>query len=206
MRRLTALAALALIAATPAPEHDLRGLRVGMMQAELPTDGFARFRCAEDGLEIGGWADWNRCKADSQGRHDVRFEYAQGRTMVGGHPVLLTAGFAADGHLAALSIVTDNAAPLFLRKKAFMLAEQARSRYGNEGWSCTELAPDRTAEPVGGVFIRETCRRALPGRAVEIERSLFRRPGAELRTFVGESRIIITARPEQTTVGSPLPK
>jgi len=205
MRRLMVLAALALVAAAPYPENDLRGLRVGMTQAELPTDGFANFRCADGGAEISGWADWRRCKADSQGRHDVRFDYSQGRTIVGGHPVVLTAGFAADGRLAELGIVTDSSAPLFLRKKAFMLAKQARSRYGDEGWSCRSLPPDATAEPVGGVFIRETCRKLLSDRALVVECNLFRRPGTELRAFIGESRITITALPKPATLGSRLP-
>lgn len=193
MRRLTILAALALVAAAPGPASDLRGLRVGVPQDMMPSAGFADFRCADNGAEISGWADWKLCKTDVEGRHDIRFRYASGPTTVAGHPVLLTAGFADDGRFIMLQIVTDSNAPFYLRKKAFLLADQAKSRYGKEGWSCRKGTPDATAEPIGGVFIRETCHKQLVDRALEVRSNLFRRPGTPLRDFFGESRVTITA-------------
>lgn len=195
MRRALSAAAMAaaLLTARPAAaQDDLRGLSVGMAQSALPAGGFAGFRCAAaPDIAVDGWAGWRSCPADAEGRHALRFSYAQGETAVAGHPVSLTADLAEDGHLAALHIDTDSAARLFLHKKAFLLGLQAIGRYGEDGWTCADGAPGADAEPVGGVFIQQTCRKTLPGKALTVQRNLFRRPGTDLQQFIGESRITI---------------
>lgn len=191
-----ALLALAAIAAAPdLPDRDIRTLRAGMTQAELPAEGFADFHCTAGNADLSGWADWRRCQADADGLHRIGFRYAEGRTLVGGHPVVMTAGLAGDGRLAVLSVVTDDSAPLFMRKKAFLLGEQARAHYGADGWTCTDLPPDATAEPVGGTYMRQTCRKPLDGRTVTLERNLYRRPDSDLKAFVGETRMRFEAQP-----------
>jgi hypothetical protein len=195
MRRLLLLACSAIgLAAAPETASDLRGLRVGMSVSELPGETFARFRCAagEQG-SLAGWQDWHTCPADADGRRAISFAYAQGETKVAGHPVALTAWFAADGKLDTLQIITDSKVPLFLRKKAFLLGLQARSRYGDDGWTCTDGKPGVDGEPVGGVFVDEACRKVTDGKSLLVERFLLRRPGTDLAAFVGESRITITA-------------
>ena len=195
MRPLLAACIVVALALPARAETDLRDIGVGMTAATLPAGEYTGFRCADPpGTPLGGWTDWQSCPADAQGRHAVRFAYADGKTVVAGHPVVLTALFGAGGRLEVLTIETDPAARLFMRKRAFLLGLQARAHFGDDGWACTEGHPGPDAEPLGGVFIRETCRKSLPGRDLLVERALYRKPGTELQDFVGESRVTITAR------------
>jgi hypothetical protein len=193
--RALSLVALLLVAAAPADMNDLRDLRVGVPASALPAEGYAAFHCTASATTLPGWEAFAKCPADATGLHAVGFGYDGGDTMVAGHPVLLTALFGDDGRLAALRIDTDNAARLFLRKKAFLLGLQARSRYGDDGWSCESGKPGDTAAPVGGVFVDESCRKTMPGRTVEVDRVLLRHPGTDLKAFVGETHVVITAAP-----------
>jgi hypothetical protein len=68
---------------------------------------------------------------------------------------------------------------------------QAKSRYGSEGWDCTQAQPNAQEEPVGGVYVNERCTKAVTGRSVVVERRLFRRPDQDMKTFVDETRITI---------------
>jgi hypothetical protein len=95
------------------------------------------------------------------------------------------------GHVAGLQIETDPKARLYVRKKAFLLGLQARSRYGSEGWACTESQPSGGDEPVGGVYLKERCTKTIGGRSLVVERNLFRRPGQDIKNFVDETRISI---------------
>jgi hypothetical protein len=195
MRALYVAVALALpMAAAAAETNDLRTLRIGTAAAGLPAEGFAGFACAASpDKPLSGWQDWQTCPADPAGRHAIRFRYAGEDTKVAGHPVLLTALFDPMGRLDGLDIATDPAAPLFLRKKAFLLGLQARARYGEDGWSCTDGTPDANAEPVGGVFIEQTCHKRVDDREITVSRTLLRRPGTDLKAFVGESHISVMA-------------
>jgi hypothetical protein len=111
--------------------------------------------------------------------------------MVAGHPVILILLIDDSGHVAGLQIETDPKARLFLRKKAFLLGLQARSRYGSDGWACTEGQPGGGDEPVGGVYLRERCTKTITGRSLAVERNLFRRSGQDIKNFVDETLISI---------------
>ena len=103
------------------------------------------------------------------------------------------------GTIAGLKIETDPKARLYLRKKAFLFGPQVKSRYGADGWSCTEAKPQSGEEPVGGVFLREKCTKTAQGRALLIERSLFRKAGADEKDFTDETRVTILRAPARTT-------
>jgi len=185
---------LPLAGAAAAERSDLRGLSVGTAAAALPRAGFAGFACAAaPQTALAGWQDWATCPADPDGRRAVRFQYDRGETRVAGHPVLLTALFDPSGRLDTLEIVTNPKVPLFLRKKAFLLGLQARAHFGEDGWTCTNGAPDADAEPVGGVFLRQTCRKHADGRDIVVSRTVLRHPGSDLKTFVNETRITVTS-------------
>lgn len=193
-RSLVLAAAVLLVAvfARAAEPNDLREFQVGMPATTLPTSGYSGFVCATDpAVVLSGWQDWRKCPADPSGHRAVRFRYRDGETDVAGHPVLLTLLLAEPGQVEGLRIETDPAAPLYLRKKAFLLGLQARSHYGEEGWTCSQGTPSAAAQPIGSTFIKERCEKILVGRHVIIERRLFRRPAPPLRDFVDETRISI---------------
>jgi len=204
----TRAAVLALIACTASAtspvagttQGDLRDLTIGAAVADLPNAGYAGFRCADaPDVSLAGWQDWRKCPRDPSGLHGIRFGYdpatAPEGTKVGGHLVVLELLISDDAHVDGLRIATDPASRLYMRKKAFLLGLQAKSRYGEDGWVCTEGSPSADKQPVGGVFVREQCKKSIDGRQVSIERNLFARPGRDLKDFVGESRITILRAP-----------
>lgn len=209
-------AALALLA-TPGPSaraaegNDLRGFRVGMAVAELPPSGYTGFACAErPGVALSGWDEYRRCAPDAAtGLRELRFRYDDeaselarsneryAGTKVAGQPVLLSLLVGGDARVEGLRIRTDPEARLFERRKAFLFGEQIKARYGEEGWACTNAAPGPEEEPVGGVFVREHCEKTTADRRFVLDRWLFRRPGEELRRFVGGTALTILRRAGQ---------
>jgi hypothetical protein len=210
---LVATLALATLAATqvagaPAAsdQNDLRDIRLGMTVADLPKSGYHGFTCADmpkdaPGRTLQGWEDYRQCPAEPSGLRAVDFRYDKSPlaqvnslyegTKVGGHPVLLTLLIGDDAKVDGLVIETDPAARLYLRKKAFLFADQVKARYGDEGWTCTKGQPTADEVPVGGVFLKERCEKTTPTRHLILERELFRRAGQDLKDFVSRSRLQI---------------
>jgi len=165
-----------------------------MAVTELPAAGYANFACVGE-RTIAGWLEWRNCVADAGGLHGIRFDYdlatSREGTIVGGHPAILTMLVDDSGIVAGLRIETDPHARLYKRKKAFLLGLQVKSRYGDEGWTCREGEPSGSEQPLGGVFVKESCTKALQGRSIEVERNLFRRPDQDTKSFVDGTRINI---------------
>jgi hypothetical protein len=177
--------------------NDLRDIHLGMAVADLQDSGYVDFACAAEPKHmLAGWTNWRDCPADANGTRAIRFGYdpstSRDGTMVAGHPALLTLLIDETGQVGGLQIETDPAARLYIRKKAFLLGQQAKSRYGADGWACTDGQPDAGGDqPVGGVYPRERCTKTISGRALVIERNLFRRPDQDSKSFVDETRITI---------------
>jgi hypothetical protein len=176
--------------------NDLRDIRLGMAATELAESGYVDFHCAADSKRtLSGWKDWRDCPADASGTRAIRFGYdpttSRDGTMVAGHPAILTLLIDDTAHVAGLQIETDPRARLYIRKKAFLLGLQAKSRYGPEGWTCSEGQPEAGDQPVGGVYLRERCTKTVSGRSLIVERNLFRRPDQDIKSFVDETRISI---------------
>lgn len=190
--------------AESAEMNDIREFRVGMPVAELPARGYVDFSCvAAPERKLAGWADYTTCPADAAGRHEVAFRYDDSSnplarvnegyngTLVGGHPVLISLLIGDDGRVDAIRIDTDPHARFYMRKKAFLLADQVKERFGQEGWSCRAGAPRAAAQPVGGVFIDEHCEKTVPGRHLTLDRQLYRDPSRDPRDFVGGTQLLI---------------
>jgi hypothetical protein len=180
--------------------NDLRDIRLGMAVTELAESGYVDFSCAADPKRtLSGWKDWRDCAADANGTRSIRFGYdpttSRDGTMVAGHPAILTLLIDDTAQVSGLQIETDPKARLYIRKKAFLLGIQARSRYGPDGWACSESRPEPGEQPVGGVYLRERCTKTVSGRSLVVERNLFRRSDQDTRNFVDETRIrILRAR------------
>ncbi|WP_249136744.1 hypothetical protein [Bradyrhizobium tropiciagri] len=191
--------AASVTAAVPAmaTAGDLRDINVGMAISSVPDAGYINLTCAEEKTthRLAEWAQWPNCPEGPDHLRSIRFEYdretARDGTMVGGHPAILTVMIDKDAKIAALTIETDPKARLYLRKKAFLLGLQAKSRYGEDGWSCAEAKPGADKQEVGGVFVDEKCSKTTDGRTVEIERHLYREPNKELKDMTDETRITI---------------
>jgi hypothetical protein len=176
--------------------NDLRDIRLGMPASELAKSGYVDFACAAAPKHIlTGWENWHDCPAEPSGTRAIRFGFdpstSRDGTMVAGHPAILTLLIDDSGTVAGLQIETDPKTRLYLRKKAFLLGIQAKSRYGADGWACTQGEPGAGDQPVGGVYLRERCTKTISDRALVVERNLFRRPEQDLKDFVDETRVSI---------------
>ena len=183
---------------------DLRDIKIGGKVAELPATGYVDFSCPADAnAKPAGWSAWRDCPADADGLHALHFGFdpatSRDGTIVAGHPVVLTALIDRDGVVAGLRIETDPKSRLYLRKKAFLFGTQVKARYGSDGWTCAQSELAEGEEPVGGVHVKEKCTKTTQGRAITIERNLFRKAGQDEKSFVDETRVTILRAPANTT-------
>jgi hypothetical protein len=179
------------------PDYDLRDITVGMPVAEIPNAGYVNLTCANDTTrKLEAWSAWRECPLDTDATHAIRFDFdpntSREGTKVAGHPVILTALIDDKGALSGLKIDTDPKARLYMKKKAFLLGVQVKARYGAEGWACTQRPPELSEQPVGGIYLSESCRKAIQGRVVIVERDLFRRSDQDPKNFVDQTRVKIT--------------
>jgi hypothetical protein len=177
-------------------DNDLRDIRLGMLATDLPNAGYVNLLCATDPQKaLATWGDWRNCPVDPSGLHAIKFGYdpatSRDGTIVAGHPAILTLLVDDAGIVGGLRIETDPKARLYIRKKAFLFGIQVKSRYGLDGWSCTQAQPDGGEQPVGGVYLKESCFKALRGRLITVDRKLFRRADQDAKTFVDETQILI---------------
>ncbi|GAA0572554.1 hypothetical protein GCM10009416_09010 [Craurococcus roseus] len=205
------VAACACLAAGPSPAEEaaeLRGFRIGMAVSDLPSEGYTGFACgARPETALDGWGGFRACPPDpATGLREVRFRYDDAAnplarlhdryagTKVGGQPVLLSLLIGEGARVEGLRIRTDPGARLFERKRAMLFGEQVKNRYGEEGWTCTDAAPEAGEEPVGGVFIKEHCDKTTADRRFSLDRWLYRRAGEDLRRFSGGTAVTILRR------------
>jgi hypothetical protein len=187
--------------------NDLRDLRIGGEVADLPAAGYVDFSCPADANATpAGWPAWRDCPAGPDGLHALHFGFdpatSRDGTVVAGHPAVLTALIDNDGIVAGLKIDTDPKTRLYLRKKAFLFGPQVEDRYGPDGWTCTQSDLAAGEESVGGVHVKEKCTKTTRGRAITIERNLFRKAGQNEKNFIDETRVTILRAPAQSTAGS----
>jgi len=199
-----AIAALSVVAPARADENDLREFRVGMAVGELPQSGYLGLSCADGpGQALHRWQEYRQCPLQASGVYAVRFQYDEAAnplakvngvyegTKVGGHPVRLTLLIGDNDRVRGLVIETDPNTRLYLRKKAFLFGEQAKARYGDDGWICVNQDLAANEQPVGGVSIKEHCEKTTATRHFVLDRALFRRSGEALKDFVSQSRLEI---------------
>jgi hypothetical protein len=174
-------------------------LKLGTPADRLP-DAFTDYACGTNGgppsIPLTGWRDFRRCRPDPAGLREVYFRYDDeleywakannfateiekfSGTKVYDFPVVLSGRFDEAGMLAGLRIVSDPRDASRDRDEAYLLRNFLTARYGRDGWDCVDLAPAEGETPVGRTFIKQRCRKAIPGSAVaEIEAHFFRKKG-----------------------------
>jgi hypothetical protein len=179
--------------AIAAQQNDLREFRVGMPLSALPDSGYSAFACTGDpSRKLAGWGDFSTCPAQPDGTHAISFRYGDnGKTQVGGQPVTLALLIDDNAQVAGIRIETDPHTGLYIHKKAFLFALQVRARFGEDGWTCQQMAQTPTQQPVGGVFIHEHCEKTTESRHFSLDRQLFHNPAEDLRDFTDATQLTI---------------
>jgi hypothetical protein len=217
MRRAACLVTLAFVAAagtsgaqTRRDPGEIHGLRLGLDAHRMSVDGFGEFACGSNGgpprAALDGFADFARCRPEASGLREVylRFDDEEeytGKaidddqytrrigTRVAGHPVILSVLFDPAGILRGIRFVTDPRAAPNERRMAHLLRMAAINRYGSVGWTCIDQPPAAGETAVGGIFIKQQCRKATPERDLTVEAHFLRKPGqSETDPATGEYR------------------
>ena len=207
--RAGAAAAFCALAAAPCAGADIREFTPGLAVADLPAEGYAGFACGNNGAppqgEIGGWGDFAQCPPDAGGLREVAFEYDDTGveyeefegTQVAGHDVLISLLFAPDGTVEGIRVFTHPEARAYQKRRARILANAVRARFGGAGWRCERLEPEPGEGPVGGVFVKEDCYKALDGKAIDMETRFYRRYGDDGEEIVSRTAFEIRRAPAE---------
>ena len=218
MRAIIIFVALVLLGAAAsqaeeAPRRaDVWSLKLGTPASELPNNDFIDYACGSNGgppqEPLAGWSDYNKCKPEPNGLHEVYFRYDdeleywarahRARTLIAqkagtkvlDFPVILSGLFDARGRLAGLRIVTDPQASPQDRKQAYTLTNFFKARYGSEGWDCADIPPAAGESAVGSLYINRRCTKLVKGdmRAV-LETKFLRKPGQA--EFSGSGKLTV---------------
>jgi hypothetical protein len=178
---------------------ELHGLKLGLLAQSMSQDGFGDLACGSNGgpprAPLDDWSGFKTCRPEENGLREVsaRFDdedeyvgkaiddplYAGQHTgtRVAGHPVILSVLFDDDGVLRGIRLVSDPRAEPSERRMAHLLRLAVINRYDPAGWTCTDVAPAAGETPVGGVFVKQRCEKAVPQRALTVEAHFLRKAG-----------------------------
>ncbi len=175
---------------------DIREFRVGVFVDELPKQGYRRFACGQNGKSpvqrLEGWQDYTTCPTDSEGLHEVAFQYdnddageAVEGTGVAGHPVLISLLLNSEGIVDGIRIFTDPEARPYNIRRSYILARIARNRFGWQGFECVDLPRKAGEFDLGGVFHKDRCIKDFGDRTIRIEKYFYRVPDGKInRAFI----------------------
>jgi hypothetical protein len=187
-------------------------LKLGVpISSQLPADEFKSFACGSNGgpprQQLAGWNAFKRCRAETNGLHEVYFEYddeleyiARARdlereitrwagTTEAGFSVIVSTLIDDAGFLKGIRIVTDSRpdyhnditeANLRKRADAYQFGGVMAARYDiDAARDCKSLPPADGESAVGELFIKQRCEFTDParGRKIVVHANLFRKPG-----------------------------
>jgi uncharacterized protein YjbI with pentapeptide repeats len=178
-------------------------LRLNTHASQLRRDVYFGFACGTDGgppsTQLKSWTDFAQCPPDPEtGLHEVYFRYDEelhyrglahdplgetGTNFEGTsefqQPVIVSGLFNDNGFLVGLRMVTDPRTTTAIRELGVNLADVLQSRYGFDGWGCTDLPRDEGDTPYKGALIKTRCTKDLPdqGFKLVLDRHYYRRKG-----------------------------
>ena len=174
-------------------------LKLGSHVDQLP-DEFIDYACGTNGgppaMPLSGWRDVRRCRAEPSGLREVYFRYDDeleywakannfateiekySGTKVYDFPVVLSARFDEGGTLAGLRIVSDPRDTSRERDEAYLLRNFLNARFGRDDWQCEDLPLAEGESAVGGIFVKQRCRKQIDERtSASLATRYLRKPG-----------------------------
>jgi hypothetical protein len=190
---------------------EIRGLKLGLMAREMSIDRLGEFACGSNGgpprQRLDDWSQFAKCRPEGNGLHEVYARFDDERDYIGraiddplyaprargtriaGHPIILSALFDGSGTLRGLRFVSDPRAASHERRMAHMLRFAVFTRYGEDGWACTDVPATPVETPVGGIFIKQRCEKSTPERYLTLETRFLRKAGqSDTDPVTGEYR------------------
>ena len=160
--------------------EDLRDFKVGSSIEEVPERGYVNLKC-EDETEILKWKNFKNCKKNSNDFHIISFEYDERfavteefeGTQVSGHPVLINVAVDESGILQEININTDPKAPFYFRKQSHLLWLRVYSKYGSQGWECSNRTPEKNHIKIGKKYINNKCVKQVKNKLITIQSQFY---------------------------------
>jgi hypothetical protein len=172
-------------------------VQLGAPVDQLP-DEFIDYACGTIGgppsRPLDGWRDFRRCRPEPSGLHEVYVRYddeleywakannllsqmeQHSGTKTYGFPIVVSALLDADGIVSGIRIVSDPRGED--RDEAYLLRNFLTARLGRDGWDCEELPPADGETSVGGLFVKQRCRKQVDERTTaSLSTRHLRKPG-----------------------------
>lgn len=196
-------------------------LELGRHAWELPRGEFFEFACGTNGgppsLPLAGWAEYGRCPPEREtGRREVYFRYDdepeywarahnletriamyQG-TRAYDIPVVVSGLFDGNGFLIGIRVASDPRTDADTREKGVLLGDFLAARFGEEGWTCEDIAPASGEQEFRGNFTNRVCVKEGPGENAHLALRMryLRKPG---QMALGRNRLRTEGEFESTT-------
>jgi hypothetical protein len=174
-------------------------LKLGTPAEQLP-DEFIDLACGTSGgppaLPLNGWNEFRRCRAEPSGLREVYFRYddeleywakandltAQMEQYSGtktyGFPIVVSGLFDEGGSLRGIRIVSDPRDASQNRDEAYFLRNFLNARFGRDNWQCDDLPLADGETAVGGIFVKQTCRKQIDDQTSALLATRYlRKPG-----------------------------
>ena len=160
--------------------EDLRDFKIGSSIEEVPERGYVNLRC-KDKTEILKWSNFKKCEKSSNNYYVITFEYDERfavteefeGTQVSGHPVLINIAVDESGILQEININTDPKAPFYFRKQSHLLWLRVYSKYGSQGWECTNKNPEKNHIKIGKKYINNNCVKLVKDKLITIQTQFY---------------------------------
>ena len=94
-------------------------------------------------------------------------------TQVSGHPVLINIAIDERGILQEININTDPKAPFYFRKQSHLLWLRVYSKYGSQGWECSNRTPEKNHIKIGKKYINNKCVKQVKNKLITIQSQFY---------------------------------
>ncbi len=176
-------------------------IHLGDAASAIP-DEYIDYACGTNGgppsIPLPNFAAFKTCKPDASGLREVYFAYDDeleyearaldnkpeikmySGTTVFEFPVVASVLFDDAGRVRGERMVTDPRQDVSRDRLEFWeLGNFLRQRFGDEGWTCTDLPPDEGEKPVGSRFVKNHCEKTVSGVHMILEQRLFQKKGQQ---------------------------
>jgi len=174
-------------------------IQIGTAASEIPEE-FVNRACGTNGgppsIPLASFADFKKCRPDTNGLHEVYFEYDDeleywARALDLKAEIRMYAGTTAYEYPIVASVLVDDAGKVRgermvtdprqhtsrSRVEFWTLANFLRQRYGEDGWECKDLPPEEGEHPVGSEFVKNHCEKTADGLWMILEQRYLQKEG-----------------------------
>ncbi len=185
----------------PSKRFNIWDIHIGDAVSAIP-DEYVNYACGTNGgppsVPLPNFAAFKKCKPEASGLREVYFEYDDEREFVARaldikpeikmyagttafeFPIVASILFDEAGRVRGERMVTDPRQHLPRgRLEYWELANFVRQNFGDDGWTCRDLAREEGETAAGSKFIKTHCEKSASGVHLILEQRLFQKKGMQ---------------------------